>query len=73
MNKELYDLNSQSECLNKADELGFKTNPERRVCKGIENVIDYINNNTDKQEILHSNVDLKSILLYNYLVNLYRK
>ena len=38
--KELYDLNSQSACLDKASELGFKTNPERRVCRGIESVID---------------------------------
>jgi DNA ligase (NAD+) len=39
---EKFGIFSQSEALNKARELGFKTNNERRVCKGIEEVIEYI-------------------------------
>ena len=55
--RELYDLNSQSACLDKASELGFKTNPERRVCRGIESVIDYIKEYTLKRDGLAYDID----------------
>jgi len=55
--KELYNLTSQSACLNKAQELGFKTNAERRVCTGIESVIEYIKEYTLKRDDLAYDID----------------
>ena len=54
---ELFDITSQSESLNKAMELGFKTNTERRVCLGIESVIDYIKEYALKRDNLAYDID----------------
>ena len=52
-----YGINKQSEALSYADNLGFKTNKERRVCKGIEEVIDYIKEYTLKRDSLAYDID----------------
>ena len=46
-----------SEALNLADKLGFKTNPERRLCKGIDDVLSYINEYTEKRDSLPYDID----------------
>lgn len=47
----------QSDALNKLDEMGFKTNPERRLCKGIQAVIKYIEEYTQKRDNLAYDID----------------
>ena len=42
VNAKDFGLRYHSEALNMADRLGFKTNPERRLCNGIDEVIDFI-------------------------------
>ena len=54
---EMFGITSQSESLNKAYELGFKTNDERRVCLGIESVIDYIKEYALKRDGLAYDID----------------
>lgn len=54
---ELFGVTSQSDSLNKASELGFKTNPERRVCLGIEKVIEYIEEYALKRDGLSYDID----------------
>ena len=39
------------------DELGFMTNPERRLCKGIEVVLEYIKEYSDKRHTLPYDID----------------
>ena len=46
-----------SEALNYADKLGFKTNPERRLCHGIEEVIEFIKEYTVKRPTLPYDID----------------
>lgn len=46
-----------SESLNYLDELGFRTNHERRVLHGIEEVIEYIHEYTEKRETLDYDID----------------
>ena len=52
-----YGVNTQSDALDYADKLGFKTNKERRVCLGIEKVIEYIEEYTLKRESLAYDID----------------
>ena len=47
-----YNIRYHSEALALADSLGFKTNPERRLCKSIDEVIEYINEYTLKRNNL---------------------
>ena len=54
---ETFGLYTQSEALNKLEELGFKTNPERRVCEGIKEVIAYIEEYTQKRDDLSYEID----------------
>ena len=42
VNAKDFGIRYHSEALNIASKLGFKTNPERRLCYGIDEVIDYI-------------------------------
>ena len=42
VNAKDFNLRYHSDALKLADKLGFKTNPERRICNGIDEVIDYI-------------------------------
>ena len=57
VNAKDFGIRYHSEALKKADELGFKTNPERRLCNGIEEVIDYIAEYTEKRPMLAYDID----------------
>ena len=57
VNAKDFGIRYHSEALNWADELGFKTNPERRLCNGIEEVIDYIAEYTEKRPTLAYDID----------------
>ena len=46
-----------SEALNYLDTLGFRTNHERRVLNGVEEVLDYIKEYTEKRESLGYDID----------------
>ena len=52
-----FGIRYHSEALAFADKLGFKTNPERRLCHGIEEVIDYIKEYTIKRPDLPYDID----------------
>lgn len=52
-----FGIRYHSESLNFADKLGFKTNKERRLCHGIEEVIDYIKEYTIKRPDLPYDID----------------
>ncbi|MCQ2776220.1 MAG: NAD-dependent DNA ligase LigA [Bacilli bacterium] len=52
-----FGIRYHSEALKKADELGFKTNPERRLCYGIDEVIEYVNEYTAKRGSLPYDID----------------
>lgn len=52
-----FGIYSQSEALDYVDGLGFKTNKERRVCKGIDEVIEYIKEYTLKRDGLEYDID----------------
>lgn len=57
VNAKDFGLRYHSEALAMADKLGFKTNPERRLCKGIEEVIKYIAEYTEKRSSLDYDID----------------
>ncbi len=52
-----FGIRYHSESLDFADKLGFKTNKERRLCHGIEEVIDYIKEYTIKRPDLPYDID----------------
>ena len=52
-----FGIRYHSEALNFADKMGFKTNPERRLCHGIDEVIDYIKEYTIKRPDLPYDID----------------
>ena len=52
-----FGIRYHSEALKKADELGFKTNPERRLCNGIDEVLKYIDEYTLKRPTLGYDID----------------
>ena len=52
-----FGIRYHSEALAFADKMGFKTNPERRLCHGIEEVIDYIKEYTIKRPDLPYDID----------------
>lgn len=52
-----YGLTKQSDALDFAANLGFKVNRERRVCKGIKEVIEYIKEYTLKRDNLDYDID----------------
>ena len=52
-----FGIRYHSEALAFADKLGFKTNPERRICVGIEEVLDYVNEYTEKRSSLDYDID----------------
>jgi len=54
---ETFGYQKQSEALSALDKLGFKTNSERRVCKNIKEVIEYIKEYTDKRDDLAYEID----------------
>ncbi len=57
VNAKDFGIRYHSEALKMADRLGFKTNPERRLCNGIDEVIDYIAEYTEKRPSLPYDID----------------
>ena len=57
VNAKDFGIRYHSEALAMADKLGFKTNPERRLCHGIEEVIQYIKEYTEKRPSLDYDID----------------
>ncbi|MBQ5152356.1 NAD-dependent DNA ligase LigA [Macrococcoides caseolyticum] len=51
------DAQSQSEALDKLDEIGFKTNHERKLCRNMEEVFEYIKYWTEKRNNLAYDID----------------
>lgn len=56
-NPEAIGIESHSEGLNLLDELGFKTNKERRTCSSIEEVIQYVSEWNEKRPTLPYEID----------------
>ncbi len=54
---EQFGIYKQSDALNALEKLGFKTNPERKICKGIKEVIKYIEKYTEKRDSLAYEID----------------
>ncbi|UBH14999.1 NAD-dependent DNA ligase LigA [Macrococcus armenti] len=56
---DLRELNaqSQSEALNKLDEIGFKTNHERKLCRNMDEVFEYIEHWTEARNELAYDID----------------
>ena len=72
VNAKDYGIRYHSEALNMVSKLGFKTNPERRLCHGIDEVIDYIKEYTQKRNSLNYDIDgivikVDDMSLYNKL------
>lgn len=57
VNAKDFGIRYHSEALNYADKLGFKTNKERRLCDGIEEVIKFIEEYTEKRPSLPYDID----------------
>ena len=57
VNAKDFGIRYHSEALNYADKLGFKTNPERRLCNGIDEVLAYIEEYTEKRPSLAYDID----------------
>ena len=57
VNAKDFGIRYHSEALKFADKLGFKTNPERRICHGIDEVIDFIKEYTVKRPDLAYDID----------------
>lgn len=52
-----FNIRFHSDALNYCDKLGFRTNKERRLCNGIEEVLDYIKEYTKKRSSLDYDID----------------
>ena len=52
-----FNIRFHSDALNYCDKLGFRTNKERRLCNGIEEVLDYIREYTKKRSSLDYDID----------------
>jgi DNA ligase (NAD+) len=50
-------IDSHSEGLNQLDQLGFKTNPERKRCADIEEVLEYVESWTERRPDLAYDID----------------
>jgi len=57
VNAKDFNIRYHSDALKMADELGFKTNPERRLCYGIDQVLDYIGEYSEKRSSLGYDID----------------
>ena len=57
VNAKDFGIRYHSEALNYADKLGFKTNPERRLCNDIDEVLAYIEEYTEKRPSLAYDID----------------
>ena len=51
------EIHSQSEALSKMKELGFKVNPNSRLCKSLDEVFEYINEMGEKRPTLPYDID----------------
>ena len=71
VNAKDYNIRYHSEALNMADKLGFKTNHERRLCIGIDKVLEYIDEYTEKRPNLEYDID--GIVIKVDEMNLYDK
>ncbi len=72
VNAKDFGIRYHSEALNMVSKLGFKTNPERRLCQGIDEVIDYIKEYAQKRSSLDYDIDgivikVDDMSLYNKL------
>ena len=61
-----------SDALNYIQKIGFRTNPERRICKGIEEVLAYVSEYTEKRQSLAYDIDgivikVNDITMYDVL------
>ena len=52
-----FNIRFHSQALDLLDELGFKTNKERRLCHGIDEVLDYIKEYSAKRDSLDYDID----------------
>ena len=52
-----YGFDKHSDSLNYLTSLGFKTNPERRICHGVNEVLDFIDEYTKKRKTLAYDID----------------
>lgn len=52
-----FGIYKQSDAFEALERLGFKTNPERRICNGIDEVIEYVKENTLKRNDLSYEID----------------
>lgn len=57
VNANEFGISKHSEALNYIESLGFKTNKERRLCEGIDEVISYIKEYTEKRNSLPYDID----------------
>jgi DNA ligase (NAD+) len=57
MEPEMHGLKTHSEALELAKQLGFKVNPYSKVCKSIDEVIDFIEEYTEKRHDLKYDID----------------
>lgn len=57
VNAQEFGFTKHSDSLNYIESLGFKTNPERRICHGIDEVIKYIEEYTSKRPNLTYDID----------------
>ena len=57
VNASEFNIRYHSDALNYCDKLGFRTNKERRLCRGIEEVIGYIKEYTLKRNQLDYDID----------------
>ena len=57
VNAKDFGIRYHSEALKFADKLGFKTNPERRLCNGIDEVLKFIDEYTEKRPTLPYDID----------------
>ena len=57
VNAKDFNLRYHSEALNYADKLGFRTNHERRLCHGIDEVLRFIDEYTEKRPSLDYDID----------------
>ena len=71
VNAKDFNIRYHSEALAFADKLGFRTNPERRLCNGIDEVIKYIEEYTEKRDSLPYDID--GIVIKVDDMNLYDK
>ncbi len=57
VNAEDYGFSKHSDSLDYLTKLGFRTNPERRICHGIDEVIKYVEEYTKKRASLEYDID----------------